>query len=265
MGPETRQVFIDPRRAFVAKGRDRHLDDLLCAVARRAQLRDAGVGGRFRELAAVRSADESMVGERRRRCAPEQARQPQLGRRGVEQVAAADDDPHALANVVDDDAQAIGMVAVPVAYREIAARLGDLPGARPDERVHPGLLAGPERRAQDRAVQAPLAAAAGAADAAPRPAVLGGPGAERGPGAVAAVEPTLLPERGERAGVGGLGLGVGLGDRPGVRDEAEPREVLADASVNAGRVRWPSWSSMRSRTRPPMARATPQVHSALAT
>ena len=38
MGPETRQVFIDPRRAFIAEGRQGHLDDLVCAMAGRAQL-----------------------------------------------------------------------------------------------------------------------------------------------------------------------------------------------------------------------------------
>ena len=91
------------------------------------------------------------------------------GGRG-EQVAAADDEVDALAQVVDDDANAVGPVAVPVADRQVAVGR-DLVRARSDEAVHPALRAAAERDAQDRPVEAAPATAARAARAVPAPAV----------------------------------------------------------------------------------------------
>ena len=52
------------------------------------------------------AADQRVVGEPRRRRAAEQPAEPDLGRRRVEEVLAADDEVDAVAEVVDDHAQA---------------------------------------------------------------------------------------------------------------------------------------------------------------
>ena len=64
--------------------------------------------------------------------------------------------------VVDDDREAVGPVAVPVADREVAGRR-DIGRARPDGPVHPGLAAAPERRPKHRTVESPRTTAAGTA------------------------------------------------------------------------------------------------------
>ena len=115
-----------------------------------------------------------MVGEGRRRVATEQAGEPDLGRRRVQQVAAADDEVDALAQVVDDDAKQVRPVPVAVADRRVAVGR-DLVGARPDERVHPPFRAATERDAQDRAVEPAIAAAARAARSVPRAPGVRGP------------------------------------------------------------------------------------------
>ena len=90
------------------------------------------------------------------------AGQPQLDGRGVEQVAAADDEVDAVALVVDDHAEAVRPVAHAVARHEVAGRRG-LVGHRPRQQVDPALRARPDRHPQARAVvlgELPLPAAA---------------------------------------------------------------------------------------------------------
>ena len=52
----------------------------------------------------------------------QQPPEPDLGRRRVDQVAAADDEVDVLAQVIDDDAEAVGPVAVAIADRQVAGR-----------------------------------------------------------------------------------------------------------------------------------------------
>ena len=70
---------------------------------------------------AVRPTDQRVVGEPRRPVATEQPRQADLPRRRVEEVAPADDQVDPVAEVVDDDREPVGPVAVPVAHDEVAA------------------------------------------------------------------------------------------------------------------------------------------------
>ena len=170
-----------------------------------------------------------MVSEGRRRCAPEQPRQPQLGRRGVQQVARRGRRPRRPGEGRR--------------RRRTGHRYGGRAGRGSRDRRSPRRPR-PEQGPTSASIQAswPAPSAArrtgpsrprsrqppGQPMPAPRPAVLGGPGAERGPGAGAAVEPALLPKRGERAGVGGLRPRRRSGvTGPASGDEAEPREVLA--------------------------------------
>ena len=84
----------------------------------------------------------------------------------AQQVPAADDEVHALAQVVDDDSEPVGPVPVAVGERRVAV-VRDLVRAWADESIHPALRAAAERDAQDRPVESALATAAGAARSVP--------------------------------------------------------------------------------------------------
>ena len=81
----------------------------------------------------------------------------------VEQVAAADHEIDALAEVVDDDREAVRPVARDGRGSARSPPAPTSPVARADELVHPALRSAAERDAQDRTVQRPIAAAARAA------------------------------------------------------------------------------------------------------
>ena len=73
-----------------------------------------------------------------------EAPDPDLGRRGVDQVPATDDEVDALTQVVDHDAERVGPIAVAIADRRVAGR-GDVPRARPNGRIHPCLTTRADR------------------------------------------------------------------------------------------------------------------------
>ena len=70
--------------------------------------------------------------EDRRRLTSQEPPEPDLRRRRLEQVAAADDEVDALTQVVDDDAEPVRPVAVAVTDGEVADG-ADVARARPDE------------------------------------------------------------------------------------------------------------------------------------
>ena len=109
-----------------------------------------------------------------------------------EQVAAADHEVDALAQVVDDDREPVGPVPVAIADRQVAGTRGDLVRARPDDGIHPALRTATERDAQDRPVQAAIPAVARTAGSVPQAAVLVRPRLERRPRAVAAIDEDLI-------------------------------------------------------------------------
>jgi hypothetical protein len=85
------------------------------------EVADRGVVIGLGELGARRLPQERVGEECWRGLAAQQAAQAKLGRGGVEQVAAADDQVDAVAEVVDDDAERVAPVAVAVAQSEVAA------------------------------------------------------------------------------------------------------------------------------------------------
>ena len=82
-----------------------------------AQLAHRGVAGGLRQLPTVRSKDQRVVEERGWRRATQEAPEPDLGRRRMQQVTTADDEVDVLVQVVDHDREAVGPVAVPIADR----------------------------------------------------------------------------------------------------------------------------------------------------
>ena len=90
------------------------------------------------------------------------------------------------------------------------------------------------------------------------------PRVERRPRAVAAVDEALRPEAppARRDTARRPRTGAPARDPPGTR--ATSRSSRSAASYS-GRQRWRSWSSIRSSTRPPVARAMPQTQMAFAT
>ena len=76
--------------------------------------------------------------------------QAQLHGRGVQQVAAADHEVHAVAGVVHHHAEGVRPVADAVTHEEVARRRR-LVGQRPGQEVHPAFRARPDRHPQARA------------------------------------------------------------------------------------------------------------------
>src|SRR4051794_1737493 len=131
--------------------------------------------------------------ERRGRRASQAPGEPDLDGGRVEEVAAADDEVDALADVIDDDGEGIRPVAVTIPDGDVAVG-GHLVGAWTDEEVHPCLRATTERDAQHGPVEGSLAAAPGTARPVPTPVVIVRPRLERGPRAVAAIHDVISPE-----------------------------------------------------------------------
>src|SRR5687768_8958302 len=92
-------------RGLPPRRRSRRLEDLLPSPARLPHLAYPRVPRRLRELSAIRPPDQRVVQERRLPLPTQEAPEPDLRRRGVDQVAAADDEADVLAQVVDDDAE----------------------------------------------------------------------------------------------------------------------------------------------------------------
>ena len=86
--------------------------------------------------------------EARRRGAAEQPAKPNLRRRGIEQVLTADDEVDPVAEVVDDDAEAVRPVAMTVPDGHVAGA-GNRAWPRSEHGVVPGLVALAERHAPD--------------------------------------------------------------------------------------------------------------------
>lgn len=84
--------------------------------------------------------------ETRRRGAAEQPAEPDLRRRGIEQILTADDEIDPMAEVVNDDAEAVRPVAMTVLNRHVAGT-GNRPRSRSKHDVVPGLVAVAERGA----------------------------------------------------------------------------------------------------------------------
>ena len=212
--------------------------------------------------------------EPRRHRSPQQPPEPELDRGGVEQVAAADHQVDAVARVVHDHAERVRPVADAVADQQVAVA-GRLVGHRPRQQVHPAFRARPDGHPQARAPvlgERPVPAPARAPDPAPRPPVLGLPGRERRPRAVAGVDEALLAEPRQRRLVDRPRIGLAVRRRAaaeGVDRTARPAtspsrsRSSSSAASCSGRDRCRSWSSIRRTTRPPVARARPHVYSAL--
>ena len=151
--------------------------------------------------------------------------------RRLEQVAAPDDEVDPLAQVVDDDTEAIGPIALAVADGQVA-RGGHVARTRPDDPIHPGFLSAAERDPKDRPGQAADRTRARTAGSGPQPLGLLRPRVERRPGAVAAVDEALGLERRQRVAV--RRVIVRLAHRPEIRPEPEPLEVLEERRVVLG-------------------------------
>jgi len=102
------------------------------------ELPHAGVARGFREFAAIRSPDERMVSERRRGRAAETLSQSDVRGGGIQEVLAPDDKIDALTQIVDDHAEPVAPVTVPVAGGQVTVR-GDLALTLPGEAVGPCL------------------------------------------------------------------------------------------------------------------------------
>jgi hypothetical protein len=131
----------------------------------------------------------------------------------------------------------------------------------------PALLAGSEGGAQARSAalrNVTVAAAARAAAARPRPPVRPRPRAECRACAVAGVDAPAIPE--VRKGLPRTPTYPPIGERGRCRPRTPAtRGPSSSAASNSGRERWRSWSSIRSTTRRPVARARPHTYSAFAT
>ena len=139
------------------------------------------------------------------------------------------DEVDALAQVVDDHAEPVGPVAVPVADRQVASR-GTSPAHGP---TSPSIQASEPPPSATREHRARQAASATAARA-PRPghgAVRRRPRRERRPRAVAAVHEPVRPQPRERRRVRPRPLGSRLASGPRSAPEPEPGEVLEHRRV----------------------------------
>ena len=189
----------------------------------------------FESLLPSGSPDQRVVGEDRGRLAPEEASQPDLGRRRGEQVAAADHEVDRLAQVVDDDREPVRPVPVAIADRQVAGTRGDLVRARPDDGIHPALRTATERDAQDRPVQPAIPAVARTAGSVPQASVLVRPRLERRARAVAAIDEDLgaepLDGRQVRRVVVRLAIGAVVGDEPQPIQVLEQRDLVLRAAA----------------------------------
>ncbi len=215
-----------------ADQRCRVADELRGCAPGSTQVSDRGVVVGLGQLPSIRAANEWMMGEGRWGLAAEEARQSDLGRCRLKEVAAPDHQVDPLAQVIDDDREPVGPVPVAIADRQVAAPRGDLIGARPDERVHPALGATAKGHPEDRPGQPAIPAAAGAAESVPAASVIVRPRLEGRPRAVAPVHQRLVPQPLE----GGLirGLVLALSQRTVVRHEPEPGEVLEKGRIVFG-------------------------------
>ena len=173
--------------------------------------------------------------------------EPDLRRRRLEQVAAADDEVDALAQVVDDDAEPVRPVAVPVADRR-GRRRRHLARAR-------------ARRARpSRPPSPPPSATRSTGPSSPRSRQPPGqPGPDHGRPCAAPTRRTSTgSSRSRRRGraaeplerVARRRVVVGLADRPEVRPRSPSQSRSSrSAASNSGRQRCRSWSSIRSSTR----------------
>ena len=215
----------------------------------------------------VALADQRMVEEPRRRRPAQQRAEPDLAGGRVEQVPAADDEVDALAQVVDDDARTRRSSCRPGRGRAGRRRGRLAAAAARRSRSIPALLAGArarpagpcrvlgERRARGSRPGSP---------ARPRPPVRSRPRGERRPDAVAARRPGRGAEPRKRrlvAPASDWRYGVSRRTRRAARrrrTRASSRSSSSAASYS-GRERCRSWSSIRSTTLPPAARARPHT------
>src|SRR4029079_1488022 len=194
------------------------------------ELPHAGVARGFREFAAIRSPDERMVSERRWGRAAATLSQSDVRGGGIQEVLAPDDKIDALTQIVDDHAEPVAPVTVPVAGGQVTVR-GDLALTLPGEAVGPCLCPTAERDAHHGSGNTSFAACPGTARARPCAAVLAGPTCEGRSRAVTAVGETRGPEERQRGLVRDLSVGVGLADRPQISPKPEPLEILEKRGV----------------------------------
>jgi hypothetical protein len=206
----------------------RHVDDLGGAVPCRPQVAHGGGPIRLRQLSPVRSPDQRMVREGGRCLATEPGAQADLRGRLPQQVSPADDEVHALAQVVDDDSEPVGPVPIAVGEGSVAV-VRDLVRAWADDSIHPTLRAPAERDTQDRPIESTLATAARASRSVPSTPVVMRPYLERLARAIAAVHEPFAAKASQRGRV--WGIVVGLPDRAGVGAEAEPFEILEQGEL----------------------------------
>ena len=144
----------------------------------------------LRELRAIVAPHQWVVREGWRRVAPEETAEPDLDRGRSDEILASHHQIDAMPPVVDDDAERIRPVAVPITDRAGRRRPRPRPSARPAARR-------PRPRRRRRAprggqavprLEPPVAAAARAAGARPRPATRRTPCGKRRPGAVTGVD-----------------------------------------------------------------------------
>ena len=226
-------------RADLGKQPDRGRHEAQQLVRRRAaveEVADRGVVIGLGELGARRLPQQRVVEEGRRGLAAQQAAEAELGRGGVEQVAAADDEVDAVAEVVDDDAERVAPVAVAVAQGEVAAGRG-VARLRAEQEVVERLLAGAEPRAEG----APGRVLGQRALAAPARAAGPAPGEQRGARARAGVDAALRAESCDRGRVRRRVVGLAERRRP------RPAARRAAARPGAGPAA-PGRRGARSRT-----------------
>ena len=208
-----------------------------------------------------------MVEEPRRGLAAKQPRQPELDGRRVHEVAPADDevDPMPASSTTTHHVY----VQLPTRSRTSGRRRRGLIGSGPRGGPPSARSPRPRRRAARRRHprRARAAARARAADSAPRPARDASYAANVERAQVHAYTRPWSRSGCERGGV--HALVVRLAERRRTRAEGRDRQARPgrrpaargpqDAASNSGRDRCRSWSSMRSTTRPPVARAIPQT------
>ena len=132
--------------------RGRLADELRGGSSRDPQVTHGRVPVRLRQLSPVRSPDQRVVREDGRCLAAEHGAQADLRGRLAQQVPAADDEVHALAQVVHDDSEPVCPVPVAVGEGRVAV-VRDLVRAGTDESIHPALRAAAEPHAQDRPIE----------------------------------------------------------------------------------------------------------------
>src|SRR4051812_30076384 len=227
MGHSKARVFIR-FEIWWACGRRGKVDDLLRGHADGSQLAHSGRSVRLRQLPAVGVPEERVMRERGGRRASEAPGEADLDGGRSEEVAAADDEVHALAQVIDDDRERIRPVAVAIPDGHVAVSR-HLVRAWTDKEVHPCLRATTERDAQHGPVERTVAAATGTTRAVPAARVIVRPLLERGPRAVAAVCGVLSAELVKGRSV--RTLVIGLPDGTFVGHEPEPLKVLEQRGV----------------------------------